>query len=108
MTADVFAVAALMAVAAGCIARACVRQPRPLASRVDLYTAAARARLGTTRPVTLAGDDAERSGLALVFGPLVRRVGQGLARLVDASSTISAELRLRQAGLTMTVDRYRT
>jgi len=97
------------ALAAGCLARAFVRQPSALAPRVQPYTAAHRAKLGTVRPETarppLKGD---RSTLSVVFGPLVRHLADVLAKLVDASAAASAELRLRQAGLSMTVEQYRT
>ena len=45
------AIAALAtAVAVGSFARAAIRQPKPLATRVQPYTAGVRARLGTIRP----------------------------------------------------------
>jgi tight adherence protein C len=43
-----------------------------------------------------------------VFGPLIRQLANGLAAVVDASSSTSAELRLDQAGLDLTVEQYRT
>ena len=43
-----------------------------------------------------------------MFGPLVRQLANGLAGVVDASASASAELRLRQAGLDLTVEQYRT
>jgi tight adherence protein C len=46
--------------------------------------------------------------VALVFGPLVRNLANALASVVDASGSNSAELRLRQAGLVLTVEQYRT
>jgi tight adherence protein C len=97
------------AVAAWCLARAVVRQPKPLAVRVQPYTAGVRSRLGTTVPETAVSSSTPgRSAIALVFGPFVRQLADGLARLVDASASTSAELRLRQAGLDMTVEQYRT
>ena len=44
----------------------------------------------------------------LVFGPFIRQLANGLAGVVDASGSTSAELRLRQAGLDLTVEQYRT
>ncbi len=96
------------AVAAWCLARAVVRQPKPLALRVQPYTAGVRSRLGTTVPETAAIDTSGRSAIGLVFGPFIRQLADGLAQLVDASASTSAELRLRQAGLDMTVEQYRT
>lgn len=97
------------AIAVGCLARAVVRQPKPLAVRVQPYTAGVRARLGTIRPETAGGHDGTgRSGVALVFGPFIRQLSNGLAQLVDASASTSTELRLQQAGLSMTVEQYRT
>ncbi|MDW3212637.1 MAG: type II secretion system F family protein [Ilumatobacteraceae bacterium] len=108
MNPQVAAISACAAVAAWCLARAIVRQPKPLASRVQPYTTAHRRAFGTYRaglPVETAGG---RSGVALVFGPLVRNLANGLAAVVDASNSTSAELRLRQAGLDLTVEQYRT
>ena len=97
------------AVAAWGLARAGGRQPKPLAVRVQPYTAGGRSRLGTTVPETAVSSSTPgRSAIALVFGPFVRQLADGLARLVDASASTSAELRLRQAGLDMTVEQYRT
>jgi tight adherence protein C len=107
MESRVFVVALAAAIAAWCVARALVHRPTSLAVRLQPYTSVARARLGTVRPEPVA-PAAPKSAVALVFGPLVRRLADGLARLVDVSSPVSAELRLRQAGLSMTVDRYRT
>ena len=105
----VVTVAIAVAVAAGCFARAMVRQPKPLASRVQPYATGIRGRLGTIRPESSSGDTtASRSGMTLVFGPFMRTLANGLAQLVDASASTSAELRLRQAGLSMTSERYRT
>ncbi|MCU1394897.1 MAG: Type secretion system protein TadC, associated with Flp pilus assembly [Ilumatobacteraceae bacterium] len=97
------------AIAAGCLARALVRQPRPLASRVQPYASGLRGRLGTIRPESGdEGPNSSQAGFTLVFGPFVRGLSAGLARLVDASASTSAELRLRQAGLSMTAEQYRT
>lgn len=105
----VLTVAVAGAVAAGCLARAVIRQPRPLATRVQQYTAGHRARLGTVRPDTTNRPDvAGKSGVALVFGPFVRQLANVLADIVDASASTSAELRLQQAGLAMTIEQYRT
>ena len=109
MDARVITAALAAAIAVGCLARAVVRQPKPLALRVQPYTAGVRARLGTIRPETAGGQDGTgRSGVALVFGPFIRQLSNGLAQLVDASASTSAELRLQQAGLSMTVEQYRT
>ena len=105
----VVTVAIAAAVAAGCLARTMVRQPKPLASRVQPYAAGIRGRLGTIRPESAGGNNAApRSGLTLVFGPFIRSLANGLAQLVDASASTSAQLRLRQAGLSMTAEQYRT
>jgi len=108
MNAQVAAIAVCAAVAAWCLARAVVRQPKPLGARVQPYTTAHRRVLGTFRAGLPAERDDHRSGVALVFGPLVRNLANALAAVVDASGSTSAELRLRQAGLTMTVEQYRT
>jgi tight adherence protein C len=108
MEPQVFVIAVCAAVAAWSLARAVVRRPKPLAARLQPYTAVARARLGTIRAEPLIPAAGPTSGVAAVFGPLLHRLADGLARLVDASSATSADLRLRQAGLRMTVDRYRT
>ena len=109
MEARVVTIAVTAAISAGCLVRAVVRQPKPLATRVQPYVAVIRGRLGTIRPETFGGDDAvHRSGLTLVFGPFIRSLANGLAQLVDASASTSAELRLRQAGLSMTAEQYRT
>jgi tight adherence protein C len=104
------AIAALAtAVAVGSFARAAIRQPKPLAARVQPYTAGVRARLGTIRPETaIEHDQSGRTGVALVFGPFIRQLANGLAQVVDASASTSAELRLQQAGVDMTVEQYRT
>ncbi len=105
----VITVAFAAAIAAGCLARAVVRQPKPLATRVQPYVAGIRGRLGTIRPETAIGDaNVGRSGLTLVFGPLIKQLANGLAQLVDASAAASAEVRLKQAGISMTVEQYRT
>lgn len=109
MDARVVIAAFATAVAVGSFARAAIRQPKPLAARVQPYTAGARARLGTTRPETvIVHDQSGRTGMALVFGPFIRQLANGLAQIVDASASTSAELRLRQAGLDMTLEQYRT
>lgn len=102
-------VAIAAAIAAGCLARAVVRQPRTLASRVQPYSAPIRARLGTVRPETAADDSGSgRTGVSLVFGPFIRQMANGLGQLVDASTSTSVELRLSQAGLSLTAEQYRT
>ena len=109
MDVRVLMVAISAAIAAGCLARALVRQPKPLAIRVQPYTAGVRSRLGTVRPETVGTDRGTgRSGITLVFGPFIRQLSNGLAELIDASASTSAELRLQQAGLSMTVEQYRT
>ncbi|MGE0304256.1 MAG: type II secretion system F family protein [Acidimicrobiia bacterium] len=108
MDGRVLAVAVLVAVAAGCFARAAVRQPARLSTRVQPYTVGHRRVLGTVRADLGADVGAGRSGVMLVFGPLVRQLADGLASVVDASNSTSTELRLRQAGLDLTVERYRT
>ena len=109
MGGQVFMISFAAAVAAGSLARAVVRQPKPLSARVEPYTSGVRARLGTIRPEGVGPNESEgRSGFTLVFGPFVRSLANGLARLVDASASTSAEMRLRQAGLSMTVEQYRT
>jgi tight adherence protein C len=109
METRVLLISLMAAIAAGAIVRAAVRHPRPLSARVAPYSAPARSRFGTVKPER-AGRDAEdgRTAVGLVFGPIVRRLANGLASLVDASSSTSAELRLRQAGMRMTVEQYRT
>jgi Flp pilus assembly protein TadB len=109
MDARVVIAALATAVAVGSFARAAIRQPKPLAARVQPYTAGVRARLGTIRPETvIRHDQSGRTGVALVFGPFIRQLANGLAQIVDASASTSAELRLQQAGLDMTVEQYRT
>lgn len=108
MDGRVLSIALSAAVAAWCLARVAIRQPKPLASRVEPYTTVARARLGSARAELPTADAAGRSGVALVFGPLVRTLADGLARLVDATGSSSAELRLGQAGLALTIEQYRT
>lgn len=108
MDGRVFAVAMLVAIAAGCIARVAVRQPARLAARVQPYTAGHRRALGTVRAELGPDTGAGRSGVMLVFGPLIRQLANGLASVVDASTATSTELRLRQAGLDFTVEQYRT
>lgn len=108
MDGRVITIALSASIAAFCFARAAIRQPKPLASRVEPYTIVARSRLGTTVPETQATPLPGRSSVVLVFGPLVRTLADGLAKLVDASASSSAELRLGQAGLTLTVEQYRT
>src|SRR5687767_6711562 len=108
MDSRVVAIAVLAAVAAGCLARTIVRQPVRLATRVQPYTAAHRRALGTVRPNVSDEYGPSRSGVHLVFGPLIGQLANGLASVIDASSSTSAELRLRQAGLDLTVEQYRT
>jgi tight adherence protein C len=108
MDSRVLAVAMLVAVAAGCLGRAAVRQPARLAGRVQPYTAGHRRALGTVRADLGVDVGAGRSGVMLVFGPLIRQLANGLASVVDASNTTSTEMRVRQAGLDLTVEQYRT
>lgn len=108
MNAQVAAIAVFAAVAGWCLARAVVRQPRPLAARVQPYTTVHRRAFGTVRAGVARDAKDGRSGMALVFGPLVRQLANGLATVVDASNSTSADLRLRQAGLDLTVEQYRT
>jgi hypothetical protein len=109
MEARVLLVSLMAATAAGALARAAVRHPRPLGTRVSPYAAPARSRFGTVKPERTGPETGEgRTAIGLVFGPIVRRLANGLASLVDASSSTSAELRLRQAGMRMTVEQYRT
>lgn len=107
MNAQIAAIAVCAAVAAWCLARSAVRQPKPLATRVQPYTSAHRRAFGTYR-ADLPADRSGRSGVALVFGPLIRNLANGLASVIDASNSTSAELRLQQAGLDLTVEQYRT
>lgn len=104
----VVSIALLCAVAATALARALIRQPRPLAERVRPHVAGHRHRFGTARGLVPVDDHTNENGVMLVFGPFVRQLANGLAGLVDASSSASAELRLRQAGLNLTVEQYRT
>lgn len=109
MEARVLLVSLMAATAAGALARAAVRHPRPLGTRVSPYAAPARSRFGTVKPERTGPENGEgHTAIGLVFGPIVRRLANGLASLVDASSSTSAELRLRQAGMKMTVEQYRT
>ena len=103
----VLSIALLSAIAAAAIARTVVRQPRPLAERIRPHVAGHRHRLGTARGLTPSDDRPPESGVMLVFGPFVRQLADGLAGVVDASGSASAELRLRQAGLDLTVEQYR-
>jgi tight adherence protein C len=108
VNAQVGAIAVFAAVAAGCLARAAIRQPRPLATRVQPYTAGHRRAFGTVLAGRPGEAHAGRSGLTLVFGPFVRQLANGLAAVVDASNSTSVELRLQQAGLDLTAEQYRT
>jgi tight adherence protein C len=108
MDGRVAAVALLAAIAAGCLARAVVRQPARLAARVQPYTTAHRRALGTARPAIADELGPRRAGVLLVFGPLIHQLADGLASVIDASRSSSAELRLRQAGLDLSVEQYRT
>ncbi len=107
MTGPVLAVAVLAATSAWLLTRSVVRAPKALAVRVDPYIANARHQLGTLAPERAAVERLDRSGVALVFGPMLSRLADGLARLVDVSSTESTEVRLRQAGMAITVEQYR-
>jgi hypothetical protein len=108
MTPQVTLISTVAAFAAWQLSRAVVRRPVSIRTRVEPYTAVARQRLGTLQPETIVRRTTGRPGFALVFGPIVRRLADALARVVDASSSGSAELRLRQAGLTETVEQHRT
>lgn len=83
--------------------------PRRLATRLVPYTQAARFRLGTGQPETalLEASRESRSSLDLVFGPLLRRAASALAAYVDVGGQATTVLRLRQAGLDVTVEQYR-
>ena len=70
----------LSAIAAGCLARAVVRQPRPLAERVQPARrrsppSARHGSSGSTPRTT----GRRTSGVMLVFGPFVRQLANGLA-----------------------------
>lgn len=108
MNPQVAAIAACAAVAAWCLTRAALRQPKSLAWRVQPYTTGHRRAFGTYRRGVDIERGGGRSGVALVFGPLVRNLANGLAAVVDLSNSTSAELRLHQAGLDLTVEQYRT
>ena len=79
MDSRVVAIAVLAAVAAGCLARTIVRQPVRLATRVQPYTAAHRRALGTVRPNVSYEYGPRRSGVQLVFGPLI---GHGITQSI--------------------------
>ena len=86
------------------------RPPRRLAGRLLPYTMIARTRLGTGQPQTelLEAAAHQRSGVAEVFGPIVRRLAEALGSVIDAGGREATEMRLRHAGMTsLTVDSYR-
>lgn len=103
----VVSIALLAAIAAGALSRAFVHQPRPLAERVRPHVAGHRHRFGTSRGLAPSDDPAGESGVMLVFGPLIRQLADALAGLVDATGSATAELRLKQAGLDLSVEQYR-
>jgi Flp pilus assembly protein TadB len=92
MNGQVWAIATLAAVAAGCLVRGVVRTPVRLATRLAPYTERARGRLGTTTP-------ARNTGTGSVWGPMVTAAANGLGRVLDTGTVGEVELRLRQAGL---------
>lgn len=108
MTPTVVAAALFAAITAACVVRLLLYTPRRLEPRLRPHLLVVRSRLGTARPVTIADVPAGRSGLVEVFGPMVARGADLLARLLDASGPAATALRLRQAGRTMTVDAYRS
>jgi tight adherence protein C len=101
MTGQVLAIAAIAAVAAGCLVRAVLRTPARLGPRLAPYTERARGRLGTAVPQRAAG---ARS----VWGPMVTAAADRLSKVMDTGTSGEVELRLRRAGLAdMSAARYR-
>ena len=88
------------AAAAGLLGRAFVRAPVRLAPRIAPYSERVRARLGTTVPQRVQGPSS-------VWGPLVTALANGLANVIDANRSGDMSLRLRHAGMRMTVEDYR-
>jgi tight adherence protein C len=96
--------------AVGLATTALYKPPRKLAGRLLPYTMIARTRLGTGQPQTelLEAAAHERSGVAEVFGPIVRRLAEALGGVIDAGGREATELRLRHAGMSdLSVDGYR-
>lgn len=87
------------AIAVGLLSRAVLRPPLRLAPRLSPYTERVRARLGTTVPQRVVGPSS-------VWGPLVTTLANGLAGVVDASRSDEMALRLRQAGMPISVEAY--
>ena len=103
MTSEVLIASLAAAVLAVLISRQLFPPRRSLASRLRPYAALSRSRLGTgyadvsVSTITRV-DDA--SPLMRVFGPVLERMADKLADLVDAADAQTLSLRLRQAGFT--------
>lgn len=84
--------------------------PRRLATRVRPYAQLARSRLGTgyADASVLHVVEGPSGAVREVFGPMLRRLAEGLGRLVDAADRDAVELRLQQAGFDdSSADQYR-
>lgn len=102
--------ASTWAIAVGFGARWVLRRRRPLAARVRPYAQLSRSRLGAGVDGLTAIGVATPSGSAVseVLGPMLRRGADLLADLIDAGTTETIELRLRQAGMReVDADQYR-
>jgi tight adherence protein C len=92
--------AVVAAGAVGLLARRVLRPPRRLAPRLAPYSERVRARLGTTVPHRVQGP-------VSVWGPLVSALANGLSNVIDANRADESVLRLRQAGMRISVEDYR-
>lgn len=100
----------LTGVTAAGIAWVVYRPTRRLAPRVRPYTVISRTSLGRSPDVVAFGAVSQSFGsgpFQRVFGPMVQSLANQLGRLVDSGSEASLLLKLRQAGLYVTVPEER-
>ena len=101
MTATVVLAAFVGAVAVFFVARALIGESMRLSTRIGPYTVRARRELGTTQAVSATAP------VRSVWGPMLNSLTTTVAKIADAGEHDTLELRIRNAGMNITVDAYR-
>lgn len=101
MNAPVVLAALLGASAVFFVVRSVVGESMRLSTRVAPYTVRARRTLGTTQALSATAP------VRSVWGPILNSLTATVAKIADAGEHDTLELRIRNAGMNITVDAYR-
>lgn len=101
MNTSVVLAAFVGAVAVFFVVRSLVGESMRLSTRIGPYTVRARRELGTTQAVSTTAP------VRSVWGPMLNSLTATVAKVADAGEHETLELRIRNAGMNITVDDYR-